>query len=183
MSLKSGVSVDILLHGNVAFACMMSRDSWGIFNLLTRLLGGQGERLHWSKDKAMPSFRLSVFPTIDRFVHLFLFPLFLNSLHACFLVVFFPLCYYLPESTALIVHSLSPPCRANLIRHVKQTNLSHFERHLISPRDNGQVCISCSAISTIVVHVLTFCFFIFWGHRISTREQSMISENHIVFYR
>ena len=106
---------------------------------------------------------------------------------ACFLLVFFlyaiNYCNYLPESTVLIVHSLSPPYRANLIRHVEQTNLSHFERHLISPRDNGQVSISCSAISTMVVHVLTFRFLIFFGHRISSWEQSMISENRIVFYR
>ena len=80
VSLKSGVHVALVLHGNVAFACMMSRVSRGIFSLLTRLLGGQGERLHWSKDKAMPPFRWSVFPPCNRFVHPFLFPPFLNSL-------------------------------------------------------------------------------------------------------
>ena len=56
-SLKLEVLVVHTFQRNVACSRIMSRKDVGGIWHLARLMGGQGNRLHWSRDKAMPTFR------------------------------------------------------------------------------------------------------------------------------
>ena len=55
--MKLEVLVVHTFQRNVACSRIMSRKDVGGIWHLARLMGGQGNRLHWSRDKAMPTFR------------------------------------------------------------------------------------------------------------------------------